>query len=582
MAKKRLLAVALIFFFMLSGLVGRLMQIQLFQTENFSSRHVNLVKESVRQRTHELILDDGRGQFLDRDGQPLSYEEKSVLVLFPFIQSMDWKSEEIASILQVPESILVRQVEHADEPMIAGGKDPILLTDPQADAINQLNIPGVLAVKKKIFPKKRLAGQLIGIYGENEELFKKRYPDQDWRYTTIGLTGLEKTFDDFLQSENETKFVFHVDGNGNPLFGIDVKYAGQSNPFYPLQVKTTIDQTLQKEVEALVDKHGIQKGGALLLDVKTNDLLAAVSRPQMNTKNPYSNEGSKNMMFSQLIPGSVFKTVVAAAAIEEGIVRDQDRYRCDLDIRGNPAERNLGHLNVEDSFSRSCNRTFAELAQELLEKDPMVLENYARKLGLLESAAWEGDIFQLDDFKQFEHDTGRIFAENESRKDKNLIAQTGIGQQEVRLAPISVANMMASIARGGEKMSIRAVSEIQYGDGTVMTSFEPQIIDNGNVSPIAAMELQKLLRKVVTDPEGTGHVLNNLPIQVAGKTGTAETAVIQNDHQLHHKWFAGYFPFEDPQYVLVVVNMDVPIDQGGVNLLYADIVQMIQAQSDAM
>ncbi|VEF47705.1 penicillin-binding protein [Bacillus freudenreichii] len=576
MLQKRILFIAIINFILIAGLLGRLMQIQLFQAENFSGHHVNLIKESVRQRTQELILDDGRGQFLDRNGEPLSYEEKSVLVLFPFIKNMDWKSTGVAKVLGISHRALENEVQAAKEPIIAGGKKALFLTEKQAEEINQLNIPGVFAVKKKIFPKHSPAGQFLGIYGENEETFKKRYPDKDWRNRTVGLSGLEKTFDEFLLSEHETKFVYHVDGVGNPLFGIDVKYAGQANPFYPLQVKTTIDQSLQKMIESLLDEHGIKKGGAVLLDVKTNDILAVASRPHINSRNPYFDEGTKNMIFKQHIPGSVFKTVVAAAAIEEGIVSGKDQFRCDLDIRGNPAERDLGQLNFEDSFARSCNRTFAELAGVLMEKDPMILENYARKLGLLESIAWKGDVFHLGDFSQFEHDSGRVFADNESRKDRNFIAQTGIGQQEVRLAPISVANMMAAIARGGKKMSVRAVSEVQYGNGTVMTSFEEQKkADGDQISPYAAIKMQQLLRKVVTDPEGTGSIFNDLPYEVAGKSGTAETAVMHEGEQLHHKWFAGYFPFDDPQYVLVVLNMDVPIDQGGVNMLFADIVRSI-------
>lgn len=581
MLQKRILFITVLIFMMMAGLLGRLMQIQLFQAENFSENNVNLIKESVRQRTHELILDDGRGQFLDRDGNPLSFEEKSVLVIFPFIKNMDWNSSEVAKILNISHRDLINQVEASREPVLAGGKDPLLLTEQQAENINRLQIPGVFAVKKKILPEHPPAGQFIGIYGENEEIFKTRYPDKDWRNKAVGLSGLEKNFDEFLQAESETKFVYHVDGVGNPLFGIDVKYAGQANPFFPLEVKTTIDQSLQKEIEALLDEHHIQKGGAILLDVKTNDILAVASRPHINSKDPFLDEGSKNMMFKQLIPGSVFKTVVAAAAIEEGIVEEKDQFRCDLDIRGNPAERNLGRLNFEESFARSCNRTFAELAGSLMEKDPMILENYARKLGLLEAVSWQGDVFQLSGFKQFEHDPGRIFADNDSRKDRNFIAQTGIGQQEVRLSPISVANMMAAIARGGEKMTVRAVSEIQYGDGTTMASFDRQQPDGERISPFAAIKLQQLLRKVVTDPEGTGHMMNDLPYEVAGKTGTAETSVIHEGQQLHHKWFAGYFPFDDPQYVLVTVNMDVPGDQGGVNPLFADIVQMIYGQKES-
>lgn len=77
------------------------------------------------------------------------------------------------------------------------------------------------------------------------------------------------------------------------------------------------------------------------------------------------------------------------------------------------------------------------------------------------------------------------------------------------------------------------------------------------------MQLQQLLRKVVTAQNGTGNVFQTLAYEVAGKSGTAETAREKDGEQLHHKWFAGYFPFNNPKYALVVVNLDVPSDEGG-------------------
>lgn len=565
---------------MLSLLLGRLMQVQLFQTEHFSKHHVNLIGESVKQRTHELVLDDGRGQFLDRHGKPLSYEEKTVLVLFPFIKELDWKSEQVAQILGLTVHDLHKDLRHAKEPFVFGEKDPFILTEEQTKKINDLAIPGVYAVKKKYPSSERLATQLIGIYGENEHLFKKRYPHEDWRNKKLGLTGLQSTFDEFLLPENESKLIYHVDGIGDPLFGIHVKYTGQGNPFFPLQVKTTVDRSYQEIIERLLDAYEVKKGGAVLLDIQTNDLLAIASRPHINVQQPFSNVGTKNMMFEQLIPGSVFKTVVAGAAIEEGLINENDQFDCDLNIRGEQAKRKLGQLDFETSFSRSCNRTFAELAVTLMEENPQLLEQYAQKLGLLTSISWTGQLFQLKQFRQFDHDQGRIFIDEESRKDRNFVSQTGIGQHEVRTAPISVANMMATIARGGKKLNVRAATDILYGDGTTMAQFPKQKRSEAEVTPYTAMMLQQLLRKVVTDSEGTGAIFRHTPYTVAGKSGTAQTALEKDDQKLYHKWFAGYFPFDHPQYALVVVNVDVPEDEGGVNQLFVEIVTEIFKKND--
>ena len=110
------------------------------------------------------------------------------------------------------------------------------------------------------------------------------------------------------------------------MFGIDVKYTGQGNPFHPLQVKTTINRTYQEKIETLLNEFRIQKGGAVLLDIETNEILATASRPRMNQQSPYSDKGIKNIMFEQHIPGSVYKTVVAAAAIDQGIVDQNEMF----------------------------------------------------------------------------------------------------------------------------------------------------------------------------------------------------------------------------------------------------------------
>ncbi|WP_340085056.1 penicillin-binding transpeptidase domain-containing protein [Siminovitchia sp. FSL H7-0308] len=579
--KKRILVIVMAILFMFAVLLGRLMQIQLFQTEHFSKHRVNLIRESVKQRTLELVLDDGRGQFLDSEGSPLSFEKKTVLVLFPFIKTLDWKSGELARILNIPQAELQKQVEYAEEPFVAGLEQPYILTGKQTEKIEHLDVPGVFAVEKKFPAEKPLAAQLIGIYGENEEMFQERYPKKDRSNVKLGLTGLQKQFDEFLLPERESKLVYHVDGIGHPLFGIQVKYTGDGNPFYPLQVKTTIRRPYQEKIEDLLDLHHIKKGGAILLDVQTNEVLAAASRPHIDRKTPFSDEGSVNWMFKQLIPGSVFKTVVAAAAIEEGLVNKEELYNCNAGLRGEAASRQLGNLNFEDSFAQSCNITFAELAWKLVKEDPEKLEEYAEKMGAIGSVSWEDQLFQMEHFRQFDHDNGRVFANEESRRDRNYVFQTGIGQQEVRLTPVSVANMMATIARGGQKMAVKTASEIQYGNGTVMATFAEKKLKGRELSPYTAMQLQQLLRKVVTAKSGTGNVFQTLAYEVAGKSGTAETAREKDGEQLHHKWFAGYFPFNNPKYALVVVNLDVPSDEGGINMLFGDIVSMVYEENKA-
>lgn len=575
MWRKRAVIFLLLIILVHGLLIGRLMQIQLMERDHFSKHEINLLEASVKQRSQVMTISNGRGKFLERNGEPLIYETLPVLILFPFLKYMDWDREKVAKIVGVSEEELLEAVQGAKEPIVFGNP-PLLLTDHQMNEINELQIPGVFAVDKQYMMEDFPAEHLIGIIGENEQELKRRYPDKDLPpYTMIGLTGLEKSFDEFLLTEGEEKLIYHVDGRGGPLFGLEVRYVDAANPFYPVNVKTTLDKNLQLMAEKLVDKHNIEKGGILLLDIETNSVLANVSRPKINRKSPFADENIKNMLVTEQIPGSIFKTVIAAAAIEEQLEGIEGMFDCNVTIMGLPDPNyQHGQLNFTESFARSCNNTFATLAKHLQKENPETIEHYAEKLSLIGPVSWQGDIFHMDNFQQLqEEEKGRVFLDEEARKDSNYVAMTGIGQHEVRVTPLAVANMMATIARGGKKEMVRFVSEVQYKNGQTLVKFPKKTLDNQMISPYTAMKLQTLLREVVINENGTGRGLQNLPYEVAGKSGTAETGIFTEEGQLVNQWFAGYFPYEKPKYVLVAVRLGV--HSGSVIPLYREMVEEI-------
>ncbi|KAB2338643.1 penicillin-binding protein 2 [Cytobacillus depressus] len=564
---------------MFSALLGRMIQLQLVSTEDFTKRQINLLEASVSQRSQEMVLDTGRGSFLYRDGTPITHKSLPVLILFPFLKKMDWEIEKVADIVGVSEYSLRYAVNHSKEPFAFGDPMPILLSETQMKEINELKIPGVFAVEKKYHLTDNPAEHLIGIIGENENLLRKRYPHKEISSSTmIGLTGMEKSFDEFLLPDGKSKLVFHVDATGGPLFGIHVKYVEPANPFYPVNIKTTLDPDLQRLAEDLAERHGIKKGGVVLLDIESNSVAAIVSEPSINRKDPFNQSGgAENLMLKQQIMGSVFKTVVAAAAIDHELTDTTRKFDCSKKINGDPdLQFQYGMLDFTTSFARSCNNTFATLAKELKEIDPNILENYAEKLSLIGSVGWKGDIYHFNDFKQLqEEEKGRIFMTEDEKKDQNFVGLTGIGQHEVRATPLAVANMMATIAKGGKKEMVRVASKIEYKNRTSLLEFKKQAIEGETISPYTAMKLQKLLREVVMNENGTGRWFQDLPYEVAGKSGTGETGRTRGDQPLYNKWFAGYFPYKNPKYALVTVNLDVTAETGGVNTLFADLVKGI-------
>ena len=578
MQRKRLKAWLVICIVGIGVLVARLGQIQLISTESFSKYGINLLEGSVNQRTQEMVIDNGRGNFLDRSGEPLIYERIPVLILFPFLNHLEWPVEEVASAIGVPEQDILDSLAGADGPIAFGGSEPYLLSEQEMDAVNELKIPGVFAVERKYPLSNTQAEQLIGITGENASLLNERYGDKEFSSRTlIGLSGLEKSFDEFLVGEGKSKLVYHVDGIGSPLFGINVKYSEPANPFYPINIKTTIDKELQELAENLADKHQVKNGGMVLLDIESNNILAMVSRPHLNRKNPFGDLGAENQMLKQHIPGSVFKTVVAAAAIDYGLSPPSRTFDCDENIYGETDENyQHGELDFTESFARSCNRTFADMAKELKEKDVGIIEEYAEKLSLTGRVGWTGTVYHTEEFKQLpDEDSGRVFKSEEAKEDNNYVALSALGQHEVRVTPLAVANMIATIARGGDKQMVRAVESVEYQNGSKVFGFDGAKLPGETISPFTAQKLQKLLRAVVMDEQGTGRWFKDLSYSVAGKSGTAETGIVKDGKQAHNKWFAGYFPYENPKYALVTVNLGVSSDEGGINPLFADMVEAV-------
>lgn len=556
-------------------LIGRLVQIQLISTESFSNHNVNLIEESVHQRTQEMVVDDGRGKFIDRNGQSLTSVTNNRLVLFPFLNEMQWPMQQVSTITGISTVEMVTKLKDKKSPVAVGDH----LTIDQLKQVNELKIPGVFGVPLKDERPVPIAEHVIGLVRQSQEKIVAQYEDKlksgELKVTTpIGITGMQKTFDEFLLPQQESKLLYHVDRFGGPMFGIDVKYTGDANPFYPVNVKTTLDLTIQEKVEELLEKYNLKEGGVVLLDIEKSNILAMASRPNINQTHPYEekNKGLYNRMLMPQVPGSVFKTVTAAAAVEEGILTPNMTFNCNQSIYDESLENDhqKGMLSFEESFAQSCNKTFAQLAKQMSEKKPDSLDQYARKLGVTDPVGWSGDVFHFDHFTQLQEGKGTVWKKDANKRVPNAISQTAIGQLDVKLTPLAVANMMATIARGGEKRQVKVVDEIQYKNNTSLYTFKNKKLSGESIKKPTVKELQKLLSQVVQSEDGTGRRFQDLPYSVAGKSGTAEIDV---ENEIVNKWFAGYFPADKPKYALVVVDLNTKSTISSTNQIFYDIVK---------
>ncbi|MCF6138036.1 penicillin-binding transpeptidase domain-containing protein [Pseudalkalibacillus berkeleyi] len=571
---KRLYQIAIIFILILVVLIGRLAQIQLIEPLSFSKHQVNLIEASVNQRTHSVALDDGRGKLNDRFGELLHEIHVPAIILFPFLYEEKEKLTKVAEILPISSYELESQLTNQSKPLVLRDK----ITSEMIDEVNDLKIQGAYGQMLTTDGDPEFAFHFIGAIRQNPNLVKKRYKDRVEKglihpHSMMGVSGLQYAFDPFLISEGESKLIYHVQQSGRPLFGLDVKYTAPANPYYPVHLQTTLDQQAQTILEDAFNQANITKGGAVLLDVETSDMLGMISRPLPPKKDP-EKPGTENAMLLPQTPGSIFKIVTAAAAIERNHNIEGRKFNCSQNTYNDGVEaRELGILSFEESFYQSCNYTFATLLNEMMEQDAKVLDQYGEMLGLTKRVGWTDDVFHLEDFRHYPTERkNTLWADETDRHVSRAISQTAIGQLNVQLSPISVANMMATIARGGEQKQVRAAQSVLYKNGNTLVEFEEKESQSEPLSHYTIKKLQSLLTGVVQNPKGTGYPsFHNLPWGIAGKSGTAE----KGDKSVYNKWFTGYFPANNPKYALVVVDLEADSSSTSTNKVFAQIVEQL-------
>ncbi|MBM7554677.1 peptidoglycan D,D-transpeptidase FtsI family protein [Thalassobacillus pellis] len=568
MKKNRVIIYVIILLIGFSCLIYRLVDIQLMNTERFGTEKVNLLSESVAQRASQITVSDGRGKIIDRYGTELNMKSNLDVVLFPFVKDVSGIRNVMLDTLQISSEEWEGWFDKAEEPFYLTERWE-QVDESLYEKLQSYHLPGVVPVERQTPVKTEPASHLIGLTGSSKKGFQKRYPDEDFSAVRpYGISGLEAAFDTFLTGEGKKILQYHIDALGNPLLGLNMRVQGEKSSFYPLSVKTTLDSKLQKKIESIIDQSTLKEGGMVLLDIKTREILAMVSRPAISYGSLYDeNKSLRNRMLSSHIPGSIFKIVSAAAAIENYPQALLETYNCDNNVYGtDEAERKLGQLTFEESFAESCNFAFAEIGRKLQKLDPEIIADYASKLGLLDYAGWSGEVFKHQDFQQLpEEEKGNVWGDKSDRFVAKAISQTAIGQKNVRISPLAAANLMATIANDGMSKQVKAVNSFTYKNGTTLFEFKNEATQQ--ISPLTAKKLQQLLAEVVET--GTGKSLQGLSI--AGKSGTAE---IGKPGTCHY-WFAGYFPVNEPKYAMVVADLfQSPADQANY-LLFKELTKVI-------
>lgn len=367
----------------------------------------------------------------------------------------------------------------------------------------------------------------------------------------FGLSGIEAAYAESLIGLDPA----------DPVSIWRARYFGDRSPAG--QVVLGLDLKIQK---AAADALGGRKGAIVALDPRTGAILASVSVPSYDA-NQIVDRSKQDAAFAQLSqdagrpllsrvgqglypPGSVFKVITGAAALEAGFdatrkLRVDDPYQADKswgDYFVRSASQARGFFDMADGFRLSENIYFAQVALQI---GAPKLTEYARRFGIgstptLDLPAAKG---QLSDSGSIDRPT--------------LLADTSYGQGELLVSPLQMALVYAAIANGGVMPTARYATEVRDGEGRVVRQIAPGPVGQV-ISPNTAKTLTTMLVGAVAGPGAFAFGAKIPGVNVAGKTGTAEN----RPGQAPHGWFIGFAPAENPTVVVAVIVENTP--EGGV------------------
>jgi len=371
-----------------------------------------------------------------------------------------------------------------------------------------------------------------------------------------GNTGIEAAEDSVLSGTDDRLFVQRLT---NLLTGRDTRGGN-------------VLLTINKQAQAAAwQAMGGRKGAVVALDPATGAILAAVSSPSFDPNELSSHDANQiqsayrrynndpnnpleNRAFDITFPpGSVFKLVVSAAALKNGRTPGSRIPAVNaLTLPGTHTQlRNFAGEQCGDgktdtldhALTISCNTAFAQLGMDL---GTQTLKQQAAQFGL------DGNDFTMP-LRVAGSTTGPIV-------DQAALAQSSIGQRDVRVTPLQAAMISAAIANHGTLMKPYLVSEEQAPNLSVLSRTDPQV-QSQPMTSAQADELTKMMVDVVN--QGTGTAAQIPGIQVAGKTGTADNGPQNPDGSYvrpPHAWFSGFAPTDNPKIAVAVV-----LENGGVN-----------------
>jgi penicillin-binding protein 2 len=504
-----------------------------------------------------LVEDAPRGRIYDRQGKLLVTNRPAVVVsVIPAeIDDLEKLSERLSRIIDIsPEEISQTVKNYRENPF----KPVKILDDCKTNKIVEIEerkdeLKGVvLEVKpRRDYLYHDLAAHSLGYVGEIDKEELQRFGNPKFQGgDIIGKAGLEKYYDDILRGEKGGKEV-EVDALGQEIATLLYQ-----KPVPGKDLVLTIDRDLQLYGENLLFG---KKGSIIVSDPNSGEILALVNRPSFNPNlfadgishsdwqrfscdadYPLTNRSVQGLYS----PGSIFKVVTAAAALEEGVTDRKRKIYCsgtfELADRVFTCWKETGHgsLSIIDGIAHSCNIYFYTLGKDLgIER----FNKYMQKFGLGEKTGIDlpaEAIGTIPSVQWKEREVKEIWFPGDT-------INLSIGQGYLLLTPLQVHDIITTIATEGEVYKLRLVKKIISTDGKTIEEIKPEVYKKADFSSDTFKIIKEGLRQTIL--KGTGWRANIKELAVAGKTGTA-----QNPQGETHAWFIGFAPYEDPEICITV------------------------------
>lgn len=522
-----------------ASVFGRLFYLQVIDQEKLSR-----IVESNR-KTFQVI-NARRGDIVDSRGELLATttEVYQIGVDPHAIKEEDYeKASALAAILRVPESEIrekfdarMREVNGPDGPELRDIHWHKLADNVTRDALMRIRELGIRAVYGnpqylRVYPSTSLAAHTVGFVNKEE----------------AAVSGVERWLDFYLRGQDGWSEA-ERDGRRRELVQFQTR---EVQPRPGLNVELTLDMVIQhfaeEQVQEIVKAYQPKGVTIIVSEPTTGYLLALANYPSFNPnvfwKSP--SEALRNRAVSDVYePGSTFKIVAAAAALEERLVRPQDELDCSLatvEYKGRPLSlpkdsHPLGKISMEEVVIKSSNRGAALLGMRLGEER---LYKYARAFGYGEKTGLGMGA-----------ESRGLLAEP-SRWDGLTISRLPMGHA-IGATPLQVHMAMATVANRGVLMQPQVVRRLFDEHGETAVSFDP-VARRRVISSDTARTLSGMLAKVCA-PGGTAREAAIPGYEAAGKTGTTQKIVNGRYSSSHHIGsFSGFFPASSPALVITVV-----------------------------